>query len=208
MLRLFIILCSLLAVPWGAWAFELIGSGVVAGASGAAYTDDFNRAPESPITTPWTVSTGFDAAVKIVSNAVVGSEAGIETVAVYTSGTFGDNQYSEIEVPSSFNSLLGVVVRSDISKRQGYVFIRMSTDSAQIGGWNNGSWIGVLASCPSIDFSGGKIMRIEASGTSIVGKINGTAVCSATDNSIPTGKPGIYTKDNINSMDNWAGGDL
>lgn len=204
-IALTILLCA--STAWGRMGMIVVGGGP-GGGGGASYSDNFNRDNENPIDSPWASSMGFDHVIRIVSQKVQMATAG-EGIAYYNA-TVAANQFSQILVPQTYNGVqYAAGVRTANGPKQGYIFIRDGESSVRIGGWNNGSWLGTLGSCSGIpSFTGGATMRLEVSGSNLVGKVNDTTYCTATDSTISGGYPFVWLQGLNEEVDDWAGGDL
>src|SRR6266446_7828989 len=72
-------------------------------------SDNFNRANESPLASPWVVS-GFG--LNLVSNKTEGSQAAANCTSFYdTSVAWPDDQYSQATIVGPFTDGRGLVVR-------------------------------------------------------------------------------------------------
>src|SRR5262249_47914276 len=54
----------------------------------------------------------------------------------------------------------------------------------------------------------GDILRIEAQGSNLTCYKNGAVILTVTDNSLPTGSPGMQLAGTVATLDNWTGGNL
>lgn len=126
-------------------------------------------------------------------------------------GTWGNDQSSQIvvkQVPSG-GQLFGVAVR--VSSGNCYYFV------ADNGGWIFGKTVAFSVSplgagSGPITLALNDILRLEVSGSSVVAKINGVAVASATDTDVTSGNPGLASLSLSGSgtsfvADDWAAAD-
>lgn len=198
-----ILLCASVSMGGMSAPRKLVTAG---GGGGAAYTDNFNRADEEPITSPWATSTGWDA-LKVHNNKMF---AAVDNhCAAYYNATFSNNQYSQIVSAEHYGGVEhGPMVRISASARTSYYFLRNDDASVQLRKWVAGTYelIGTCSGTPS--FTGGAIMRLEANGTSITAKVGGTTICTATDSAVSAGYPGVWISALNKDVDDWAGGDL
>lgn len=191
----------------GIGGFPQPGPGVVAEASGgASYTDDFNRANESPLTSPWGQIGTYDLP-KIVSNSVYSSSFGFN--AAYYNQTIDANQYVQVKLLSTNNDQ-GVLLRVDNSRSNeakiGYqIFI--NDGSLYIRKWHDGGFTNLVSVVQSVSVN--DILKASISGSTIKAYVNGTEKLSTTDTTYGSGYVGISPKDQYSpAMDDFAGGNL
>lgn len=168
-------------------------------------TDDFNRADENPLASPW-ANGGLADQLKLVGNEVVGASATSKNQSSYYTGTFDGAQFSQLTVTTLGSGTdLGPMVRCDPSG-DGYCFLGNSS-TEQLCKFTNGTYsIISTISMPNLVVS--DVMYIEADGTTIVCKVNGSQVLSTTDASFSSGNPGIFIYPNNSAVDDWSGGNL
>jgi hypothetical protein len=174
-------------------------------------SDNFNRA-NGAMGSNWT--TWGSLPPHIASNEVKGGGNASPDAggAYWSANTFGNDQYSEVQVLGAIISgnWQGPVVRADATGQNDYTVIyyngstyvlalykKISNAYTQIG--SNYNLPGALNS--------GDVVRIEASGTTLTVKLNGTAVITQTDSAIAGGSPGLVFYGN-DLMDNWDAGEL
>jgi hypothetical protein len=165
-------------------------------------SDNFNRIDSANLGSNWTLVFGNN--WRIVSNQAAGpvAVAGDQLVA-YTgaSWTGGADQYVEITVqtkPSQYD--LSSCCRCATVQADGYFFEINDNDTTSVLGASlrcqlfkviNESYT-VVGSSASFVVNAGDVVRIEAQGTTITGKLNGvTKLGPATDSGIANGKPGM-----------------
>lgn len=192
-----------------AWAFPpgFIVAVTQSGVVSSGYTDNF-----SGTLAAWTQLAPFDT-LQIVSGGVVGTSGGGS--AMYYSSVSSNNHYSEVFIGETMCTSdivgCGPIVRGATgASKNAYAFYRDGAGTAYVCKWVNGAWASVSPSL-SISFTGGKVLRLEASGTTITAKAGGTTVWTGTDTSLSTGKPGIFSNSNGSASalaDNWAGDNL
>lgn len=181
----------------------------------ASATDNFNRADSSDLGTNWSVQTG-EGAWKIVSNQAEPSSLEGDAVENYNAITFANDQYSEATIKAltaaaGLGRGPGVACRCSTSAHTYYRSIATTT----VSGDNHELLKVVAGSYTSLatadaDFAINDVMRIEAQGTTIRTKKNGTTQISVTDSSIASGRGGVGYSSSAESaqLDDWAGGDL
>lgn len=190
---------------------------------GIVFTDDFNRSDEAlEASSDWEITASrTDTSVGVVSNECVAEHTEPNRYrAVNYTGALSNNQYAEVEIsslPASGNYTVNVFVRATVNgntdSREFYSF-GYSQGSAswfiekRISG--SGTELDSDAVTPAV--TSGDVIRIEVSGTSIVGKVNGATVCSTTDSDLTSGYAGMYAfiGDAARScaVDNFECGDL
>jgi hypothetical protein len=121
--------------------------------------------------------------------------------------SFNNNQYSEITFGNTRPA--GPMVRCANSVDTGYYVLAYPA-----GGWLrlykviSGSQT-LLGSDPCfVSMSAGDVVRLEASGTTITVKVNGTVAESVTDSDIASGYAGLFTYDSTTGISLWSGGNL
>jgi hypothetical protein len=179
----------------------------------ATYTDNFNRADGGLNSGDWG-TWGGGGNLDISGNAV-GAGGGNNLGGIYTAGTFTDDQYSQVQLVSGAVGKYGVMVRGSTSAAQGYLFQTDTYDS--IGASIAIALLEVTAGptytiidSDTIALAAGDVMYIEAVGTTITAKVNGSTVMTGTNATTSSGKAGIWGKFGTPnpSIDNWEGGDV
>ncbi len=153
----------------------------------------------------WTEYNGFD----IQSNAAHPDISADEAAANWTGDTFDNDQYSEGTITSlASGTYVGVLVRSNSSSTY-YGYYTDSGDAAYLFKMVAGSWTelgsgGVLSATDT--------MRLEANGTTLTPKVNGSLdsdVGAQTDSAISSGDAGVTGYNNDSSyIDDWTGDNL
>jgi len=85
----------------------------------AVGTDNFNRANANPVGGNWQTITGLSN-MQILSNQLTG-QASLSSGAIYNSGTFSADQYSQATL-NAINNTSGVLVRTSSTSETGYLF--------------------------------------------------------------------------------------
>ena len=160
-------------------------------------SDNFTRANESPIASPWAVPTGFGT-MKLASNAVTATTASTDSACRYTLSTATDSQVTIGTVGSSDGgpaifdasgngySANGAGGNISVLRFAGGAF------SATIGS-TAGSW------------ASGNTVRIRRVGNTLVVSINGADVLtSASDTTYMTGNPAIHNFDGTETVTAWT----
>lgn len=172
-------------------------------------TDDFNRANETPLAGNWSKSTGSSSAnINLTSNAIVASAAG-DKFYYWNAASFNNDQYSQTRYPtfssSSFDG--GPACRILTTGLQGYwTSPRDASLSEQaIHKLVAASYSTVATALTT--FANGDTLRMECSGSSVLGKKNGTTIVSATDTSIASGPAGVFIYEGV-TLDDWQAENL
>lgn len=125
--------------------------------------------------------------------------------------TFDANQYSEIEVTAiSATVYLGAAVRAYNPGTHHYnaYYDNVSSADCFYEKYVTGTFTALGNDLNGLSVT--DVRRLEAFGTSITWKTNGTTVFSITDSSLTSGSPGIagYNVGTTSRLDNWEGGNL
>lgn len=181
----------------------------------ASATDNFNRADSTDLGTNWDVQTG-EGQWEIVSNEARPRFFDGDCTENYNAITFANDQYSEatlkaLTAASGGGRGPGVACRCSTSAHTYY----RSTANSNASGNNHELVKFVAGSATSLgfidaDFAVNDVIRIEAQGTTIRTKKNGTTQISVTDSAIASGRAGVcYSSQGESAqLDDWAGGDL
>lgn len=173
-------------------------------------TETFTNSNGVALTThsaSWTNNAGTFA---INSNAVYATDAGQDCAAHWNADTFANDQYAQGVIVALGSTYIGVSVRCHASANTHYGFEGNATDS-YFYKYVNGSYT-QLGSTGG-NFTNGQTLRIEASGTTITPKINGSTISppgAQTDSSISSGYAGIAGSGNnaVSRLDTWEGGNI
>jgi len=124
-------------------------------------------------------------------------------------GTFADNQYAQIKLAKfASNSHVGVCVRANTS---GTCYLLVASSSGYfLSRRINFNYVELRAG--SLAFSVNDVLTLEASGTTLTCKKNGTSFWTQTDSNIASGNPGVADISSnaldFTAGDDWEGGDL
>ena len=181
-------------------------------ASSMTQTDNFNRADETPLASPW-AQIGSLQPWNLAGNVAVPSSTSASTGMVYDTGTFSDNQYAQAKVSVSGTTAgtgVGVLVRSNSASIDFYG-ARVNKAGAnnlvimkRVGGAQT-----ELASF-TVTWVDGDVLRLDVNDTTLTVKQNGATIGSTTDSDVASGRPGLTSDDPITagSADDWDGNDL
>lgn len=168
-------------------------------------TDNFNRADENPLAGNWTTPAGQ---FQIFSNQLYTASGVTSHYAYWNANTFANNQYASLKVitVSANWQSIGPAVRIQNTGANGYYV-----------SWHDTNVLTLFVTVAGTDTSLGTstavatdVIRIEASGTSISVKKNGSVVIGpVTDSNFSSGKAGVGGSGGAAGVaDDWAGGDL
>ena len=165
-------------------------------------TDNFNRANQNPIAGNWSVVTGW-ANAQLLSNAV--QNLGGAGAAIYWNGDiFDNNQYSQIKVTGDFRG--GAIVRVN-----GNVFYLWYYAGANVMRYYRVTGVEAytqLGSDISVTVNTNSILKLEISGSTLTGYVDGVAQVTKTDTNIVAGSAGIHFNGTAQIWDDWEGGNL
>lgn len=182
----------------------------------ATYSDDFNRANETPVNSSIWGQSGTGS-WNLASNQLSHPTDGGDNEIYYVSATASGDQYSQakITVVAGGETGLGVVCRHIGTSTQ--TFIRAVADSTTTTVRVMTSGSSSLVGTRTQTFNNNDTLRMEVTGTSpnIVVKVFRNGVQMGADftgvTGPNTGKPGLCyssTPGGVTSADDWAGGDL
>jgi len=172
-------------------------------------TDNFNRANADDLGSNWTGVTGLDR-FHILSNAAE-RILGEDSADFYNGVSWPNDQYSQVVIktvgPDVEGFGAGPMVRAASGAMTLY-FAVPHTGECELFKIVSGSWT-LLAqggTAPSVD----DVLYLEAQGTALKTKLNGSDELSTTDSDISSGNAGIYGGANgeASTADDWAGGDF
>jgi hypothetical protein len=180
----------------------------------ANLTDDFNRANESPLASPWVV-TGTD--LILASNAVSRSGAGVSSGAPAGGYTGSTNNYSQCKIYPNGDAYsdMGPAIRIDYSIGNGQVIYGTIYNSGggvkhDIWSYNGlGTWTQLFTSSGGAAYTSGGLYRLRSvAGTLHFDEWNGSAwsnIGTAAD-PFSTGLDGIVLSwhDATSYIDDWA----
>jgi hypothetical protein len=175
----------------------------------ADYSDNFNRANETPISGNW--STNGSLGVNLSNNYVISDPADYRTMLSYWSAnTFSDDQYSQVKIVGSVVAsayYYGPSVR--ISGAQSFYLaqIRRDYEDLTIVKYINNTPT-ELATVANT-FSANDSIRIEVVGDSITVYVNTSKKIGVRDADISSGFSGVYFRGGYrDTLDDWRGGDV
>lgn len=172
-------------------------------------TDNFNRANETPLASPWTNSDGAN--YNLSSNAVTGAGGDGDRLWYRSGAASSADQYAQatqVAGPTSDDWGPAVRVGSNGTK-SGYIH-NVYVNEERLFKFVNGAFTIILSH--NVDAANGDVVRVEAEGSTIRAKINGSQVTGSpvTDTSLTTAGNGVglYSWGSGGTLDDWEGGDL
>ncbi len=191
-----LVLCALAFVPVSAAPF--------------VSSDDFIR-NASTLGSNWTSTvacaiTDWTLTFTAPSGAASGCAGADFNVSYYT-GTFANNQYSQVVIAKGTNGYQGVVVRAS-SGNNAYGVVLEGGSGCKIYKWVSGTR-GSIGSC-TVTWTDGHTLYLEAIGTTLTAKDNGSTIGTATSQTdLASGSPGITGyQDAPGHLTFWEGGDI
>lgn len=158
-------------------------------------------------------SDGNSNGLRIISNAAQGVTDARAHASWWTSDTFGNDHYSEATVVAlASGTYIGVGVRlsgtDGSSNLTGYLFYSDSADGCYIDEYSAGAFVATIAG-PGAVFATSDVIRLEASGSTLTGYVNGVQRLQVTDSSITSGAAGVCAFSNAGSrVDSWTADNL
>lgn len=145
----------------------------------------------------------------IYSNAAA-SDYTDESLYRWTADTFDNNQYAQGVIAAISSPYVGAAARVAAAANTGYCYSGSSGDR-ELYKMVAGSYTGLASTAAG--FSASDTVRIEANGTTITPKRNGStdsALGAQTDNSIASGYAGLcgFNQGTTSRIDDWEGGNL
>ena len=175
-------------------------------------TDNFNRADEAPIGSPWTTG-GDTSTYNIVSNVITPSSLSDDASAFENTVSWPNDQYSQavITVTGTGGGGQGPGVGTRMAAANYYRLVadHAATNNIELAKRVAGVYTQLWLRTQS--FSNGATIYLESQGATHIAKLNGTAIgASHSDSSLSTGKPGVVYSSftNLANLDNWEGGDF
>lgn len=178
-------------------------------------TDDFNRADESPLASPWVAPDGDTDGNFDLNLNTAKPHAGAHYSFMYNNAVLGDDQYAQVQlstdgltVPDGTN-YAGACVRMAATGETAYCFTHV-IGVYTILEFTGGTTPSTLATCSGTP-AANDVVYISVVGTTITGKVNGGdpggSPCNATDASIASGKAGMNGYGTI-TLDNFEADSL
>lgn len=174
--------------------------------SAVVFTENFSTA-RSPLGGSFVAVTGMQG-VEAVDGYGHGS-TGSANNAEYYNQAISNNQYSQAKIVAfdSGTANQGVIVRCSTSAATFYVAV-VSTTEIKVYAVSAGSWGEPLRTYTRTN-SVSEVIRLEASGTTLTVRMDGTALTpTITDSSITSGMVGMYFYNPNARFDEWQGGEL
>lgn len=172
----------------------------------ALVQDDGTGTDANPIGGIYTTLTGF-APLRRVSNKFAGANGGSDgDCAAYTSTVMPNNQYAQVQVDTVGGGDAGPMIRMATGAQSGY-FVQNS-DGANMYVYSISSGSFALVDSDAAAYATGNTIYLEAQGTSIVSKKNGSTINSATDATLSSGRVGMNMYTQATRFSLFEGGDF
>ncbi len=179
-----------------------------------------NNSQLDAVNANWTKNTTVNGQIHIQTNQGFTSSVGGTAPSAYyhwNADTFNDDQYSKVVINAAGNSgnhlYLGVNVRATTGATSKKRYFWQGSGADRYLAKNDGTTETALGEDSSAQVAG-DTWEIDASGTTITAKINGSVIFTVTDGTITSGSAGLDCySDNVETetdalMDNWEGGNL
>ena len=187
----------------------------------ATYTDNFNRADELPIASPWvnqTANFGLKLSASCVSQYGTGAPNFLQNedcLCVYSGSILpiGNNQYSQAVVasPETNNGGIGLVVRAYANVPKTSINVQWG-DDGKCYGYDTGGGAGSFTVANTVATN--DVIRLVVIGTTVTAYKNEVSVGTYETGITTGGNPGFGTFHPFDAgspptgrMDNWEGGD-
>lgn len=181
-------------------------------------SDAFTRANATTLGANWTQAKGMSGSLGVESNAADMGNAGAGNRAgsYYSAVAFPNDQYSQALISALCSSEGGITVRSITSGTQRNQYIA-GVDPNDFGGATTFRILKHVANVvtslgtSATAAAAGQTWYLEAQGTSLVAKQNGTSTITLTDASLTAGAAGLFAAHNVDNValyDDWVGGDF
>lgn len=165
-------------------------------------SDNFNRADANPLDGNWTTVSGI-AALKIVSNAVLGTSTNTSCGARHNVSTVADSQVTVSAKPSG-NVDSGPAL-FQTGAFNGYTFSNYTGSDLFIFRVDGGSFNNI-ATVAGVTVVAGDVLRLRRSGANVIGSRNGVDVLTVSDSTYTNVVPAIFCYDGVCSVDDWTDG--
>ena len=176
----------------------LFASPVLAG----TYTDNFNRANETPLAGNWTCQPA--AGVNLSTNHLTGATDIAWQGAFWNANSFNNDQWSQGTVGTIYH-LQGVTVRASASTNSFYMFGSYSSTHYRLYKVTAGTAVqlGSDYGAPVAN----DVIKLSVTGTVLTPYINGTPQSTVSDATFASGSAGVMLFDTSANLDDWSGGD-
>ena len=162
---------------------------------GIVFQDNFNRADGAIGSNYTAIASTGGTALSIVSNVVESSSTSGHNGGVYYNGaSVADDQYSQLKLVR-YTARVFVRVTNTGGEYNGY-FFEVSTIFNTINIYRYTNNVGQVSLASGTNSTvANDVVYLEIQGSSLVAKINGTTVLTATDSNFASGQPGFYIAD-------------
>jgi hypothetical protein len=170
-------------------------------------SDNFTRADENPLASPWVTMTGLGTALQVISNRCrsqnTGSSAASASLYSSSSSLTSKLTLSAVGNPGIGNSDAGPIVCGNASAGTGYLL-----DNDFDSGWNIFKLPGYssVVSTASANWAIGVVAEIRREGNDLVGYKDGVEFIRGTDTDYMTGVPGAFIYQGPTAYSLWDDG--
>jgi hypothetical protein len=170
-------------------------------------TDTFSRPNENPLAAPWVTLLG-PAALRIVSQEVRGTGAGVHNISLLTHPSIGQDQRVDLTIRGSVGNVYGVILRFNPGPNSGYYIVL----DPQFNSWQVNTYVGgATANLVNGAIIGGGVatncvLRAEVNDNTIsvyVNNILQVSFLNFTFSDAPNTATGIYTSGTLPAVDNY-----
>lgn len=176
----------------------------------AIFTDDFNRANENPLASPWQSVNASGSlsgnGLKVDANQLVGNSG--TNASILTGLEFLDDQSAKVTI-SATNTFCpaGVIVRGDVNGNGYLLYYNRNGDDVRLGTLTNGTFTNVQF-FGDVGFIDGSTLELKAEGNVLRAYIDDVQIgTDVTDNTYTSGVTGAWYENgngNLTKLDNFS----
>ena len=171
-------------------------------------TDNFNRA-NGALGSNWLTSLDIAGPAPVISgNQCQGSNTNCPAYWSPSVNTFSNNQFAQATyVTAASFGHGGVVVRHDASGHSNFYLFYANGSNYSLYRCDGGVYSDI-ADATNGGYANGDVLRLEATGSTLVCKVNGVTWITHTDTTYSSGQPGILPQNSSELMDDWSAGPI
>ena len=182
------------------------------------FSDDFNRANETPLVGNWTRPSGTSPEFNLSGNTVVPGNSTVDTISYRNDVTWPADQYMQAKITASganAGSGPGVACRMDTVNKTFYWAVIDNAGNINIDRANSGTFANI--GTRTVTYAAGGVLKLEVTGTGATvtlkvfyqGSQVGADMTDTSGSRLLSGKGGIaYSSDVGGSIDDAAGGSI
>ena len=172
-----------------------------------AYSDDFNRANETPLTTPWNLFWVPAGSYNLTSNVMIRTAADGNSGVRYDSALSGADHFSQCTQPVLVRG--GPLCRQDGTTAATFYLIHGQLGSQNILTRKSVATVHTTISTDSVTVANNDVIKLECDGSDLTATHQGTDYGPFTDTTISAGSyAGVTLQQQNNTADNWSAEDL